>query len=90
VRAQRGLVLRDGSRPVGDLVGVQTPQAFRAGPLLEAYARAEGDGFVATDTAGCVAAYTDLVLHAVPSPATNFKITFPEDLSLAEALLQHG
>ncbi len=90
VRAQRGLVTRDGSRPLGDLVGVQTPQAFRAGPLLEAYTRAHDDGFVATDTAGCVAAYTDLVIQAVPAPATNLKITFPEDLTLAEQLLQSG
>ena len=39
----------------------------------------------ATDTAGCVAAYTDLVLHAVPAPATNLKITFPEDVTSPSA-----
>ncbi len=88
VREQRGLVSRDGHRHVTGLVGVQTPQAFRAGPLLKAYAQAALDGFAATDTAACVAAYTRLELHAVPSPAGNLKITFPDDVVLAEELLR--
>ena len=87
VRAQPGLVTSDGSRHVTGLVGVQTPQAFRAGPLMEAYRRADDDGFLGTDTASCVAAYTDLEVHGVPAPATNLKITFPDDLALAERLL---
>jgi 2-C-methyl-D-erythritol 4-phosphate cytidylyltransferase len=86
-RPQPGLVSADGGSHVRGLVAVQTPQAFRAGPLLDAYARASQDGFVATDTAGCFATYTDLVVHAVPAPATNLKITFPEDLEVAEQLL---
>ena len=69
-------------------VAVQTPQAFRARPLLDAYRRAERDGFVGTDTASCVERYTDLAIHCVPSPATNLKITFPEDVALAERLLR--
>jgi 2-C-methyl-D-erythritol 4-phosphate cytidylyltransferase len=87
VREQRGLVTSDAGRHVTGLVGVQTPQAFRAGPLLEAYARADRDGFTATDTAGCVATYTDLTIRGVPGPATNLKITFPEDVALAPRLL---
>lgn len=87
VRLQRGLVTRDARRHLAELVGMQTPQAFRARPLLEAYARAHQDGFAAADTAGCVATYTDLEIHAVPAPATNLKITFPEDVALAERLL---
>jgi 2-C-methyl-D-erythritol 4-phosphate cytidylyltransferase len=86
-RPQPALVTRDGRRHVTGLVGVQTPQAFRAGPLLESYVRAEADGFTGTDTASCVAAYTDLVVLGVPAPATNLKITFAEDLALAERLL---
>ena len=89
-RPQPGLVTADGSRHVTGLVAMQTPQAFRAAPLLDAYTRAAEDGFAATDTAGCFAAYTnpdDLVIRAVPAPATNLKITFPEDLELAERLL---
>ena len=72
------------------LVGVQTPQAFAARPLLEAYRRAERDGFTGTDTASCVEEYTHLAIHCVPSPATNIKITFPEDVALAERLLRRG
>jgi len=91
VRAMRGLVARDGGRdggrPAGELVGVQTPQAFRAVELLDAYRRAEVDGFTGTDTASCVEAHTDLVVHGVPAPATNLKITFPDDVALAERLL---
>ncbi len=87
VRPQPGLVTADGRRHVTGLVGVQTPQAFRAGPLLDAYLRAEADGFTGTDTAACVATYTDLPVHAVPGRATNLKVTFAEDLALAERLL---
>jgi 2-C-methyl-D-erythritol 4-phosphate cytidylyltransferase len=88
VREQPALVPRDGGpRPVHP-VAVQTPQAFRARPLLDAYRRAERDGFVGTDTASCVERYTDLAIHCVPSPATNLKITFPEDVALAERLLR--
>jgi 2-C-methyl-D-erythritol 4-phosphate cytidylyltransferase len=86
-RPQPGLVTRDGRRHVTGLVGVQTPQAFRAGPLLDAYVRAEADGFTGTDTASCVAAYTDGVVRGVPAPATNLKVTFAEDLALAERLV---
>jgi 2-C-methyl-D-erythritol 4-phosphate cytidylyltransferase len=76
--------------PTGRLVGVQTPQAFQARPLLEAYRNADRDGFVGTDTASCVEQYTDLEIHCVASPATNLKITFPEDVRLAERLLHKG
>ncbi len=86
-RPQPGLVTCDGSRHVGGLVSVQTPQAFRAGPLLDAYGRAEQDGFTGTDTASCVATYTDLPVHRVDAPATNVKVTFPDDLILCERLL---
>jgi 2-C-methyl-D-erythritol 4-phosphate cytidylyltransferase len=86
-RPQPGLVTSDGRRHVTGLVGVQTPQAFRAAPLLQAYERAAADRFTATDTAGCVTTYTDLPVHRVPAPATNLKITFIEDLAVAERLL---
>jgi 2-C-methyl-D-erythritol 4-phosphate cytidylyltransferase len=87
VRAQPGLLPRAGGPARHDLVAVQTPQAFAAGPLLAAYRRAEADGFTGTDTASCLEAYTDVPVHGVPAPATNLKITFPEDVALAERLL---
>lgn len=68
-------------------VAVQTPQAFRAAPLLDAYSRASEDAFVGTDTASCVERYTDIAVCCVPGDAGNIKITFPEDLFLAERLL---
>ncbi len=86
-RPQPGLVTRDARRHVTGLVGVQTPQAFQAGPLLDAYVRADQDGFTGTDTASCVATYTGLPILGVPAPATNLKVTFAEDLALAERLL---
>ncbi len=88
VRAHEALLPREpGPRLGGELVGVQTPQAFRAAPLLEAYRNAERDGFTGTDTASCVEEYTDVQIHCVASPATNVKITFPADVALAERLL---
>jgi 2-C-methyl-D-erythritol 4-phosphate cytidylyltransferase len=83
-----GLIHSESGLQEPDLVTVQTPQAFLAGPLLEAYAAADHDGFTGTDTAACVAAYTDLRLRAVPGEATNLKVTWAEDLPLAERLLQ--
>jgi 2-C-methyl-D-erythritol 4-phosphate cytidylyltransferase len=88
VRHLPGLIASDpGAGPTGELVAVQTPQAFRAPELLAAYRAADADGFEGTDTAACVERYTDLEIRAVPSPATNIKITFPEDVALAERLL---
>ena len=70
----------------GDLVGVQTPQAFRAAPLLAAYRAAAADGFEGTDTAGTFERYAEGRVAAVPSSARNLKITFPDDVGLAERL----
>ena len=82
-----GLVGRDLRRASAGLAGVQTPQAFRAVPLLEAHRRAAADGFESTDTAACFERYTDLPVVAVRGGATNLKVTFPEDVAVAERLL---
>jgi 2-C-methyl-D-erythritol 4-phosphate cytidylyltransferase len=88
VRHQPGLLTREGNIPGdGDLVAVQTPQAFQARPLLDAYRQAHAEGFEGTDTAACVGKYADLEVHGVEAPATNLKITFPEDVAVAERLL---
>ena len=84
---QQGLVFLDGTPPGTPLVTVQTPQAFHALPLLEAYEAAAADGFVGSDTAACIERYSDLQVHGVVGDAGNIKITFPEDLFLAERLL---
>ncbi|MFL6172635.1 MAG: 2-C-methyl-D-erythritol 4-phosphate cytidylyltransferase [Marmoricola sp.] len=85
--AVTGLVDLDGAPATGDLVGVQTPQAFRAPELLAAYSLAAADGFVGTDTAACLERYADVEIHAVDGEVTNLKVTFPEDLALAAELV---
>ena len=69
------------------LVAVQTPQGFRARPLLAAYDRAHDEGFVGTDTASCVQRFTDLPVRWVPGDERNLKITYPHDLTRAERLV---
>jgi len=69
------------------LVGVQTPQAFRARDLADAYAAAAREGFEGTDTAATVERYAGLSVRAVPVGPENLKVTYPEDLSAAAALL---
>jgi 2-C-methyl-D-erythritol 4-phosphate cytidylyltransferase len=67
---------------------VQTPQGFRAQLLLEAYENAAVDGFTGTDTAACMEKYfPDVKIFAVPGDALNFKITYPQDLAIAELLV---
>jgi 2-C-methyl-D-erythritol 4-phosphate cytidylyltransferase len=85
------LVTRDLAPVPGELAGVQTPQAFRAGALLAAYAQAEREGGDFTDTAGCLARYaTDVAIAAVTSSALNLKVTFAEDVAAAAALATDG
>jgi 2-C-methyl-D-erythritol 4-phosphate cytidylyltransferase len=71
----------------GTLVRVQTPQAFRADLLLEAYTRADADGFAGTDTAACVERYAGIAVHCIPGDPRNLKVTYRPDLALAERLL---
>lgn len=80
------LVHADGAPAGGHLVGVQTPQAFRADALLAAYRAADVDGFEGTDTASCLERYADIRVAAVASSPLNLKITFPEDVDLADRL----
>lgn len=89
VRDQPALsqLLAEGAPPGERTVAVQTPQAFQAAPLLRAYRQANVEGFVGTDTASCVEMFTDLTVQCVAGDARNIKITFPEDLFLAERLL---
>jgi 2-C-methyl-D-erythritol 4-phosphate cytidylyltransferase len=82
----RDLVAVDGSQLPDHLVGVQTPQAFRAADLLTAHRSALADGFEATDTAGCLAAYAEVVIGAVESDTSNLKVTVADDFRAAEAL----
>lgn len=64
---------------------VQTPQTFKAGLLKEAYKHPYHDGF--TDDAS-VAEQAGHTIHIVEGSYQNFKITFPEDIAIAELLLK--
>jgi 2-C-methyl-D-erythritol 4-phosphate cytidylyltransferase len=70
------------------LMRVQTPQAFRALPLLAAYRAAEGEGFEGTDTSSCVQRFTDVDVRVFDGASTNFKVTFPHDVQVAAHLLR--
>ena len=61
----------------------QTPQMFRIGPLQDALAKV---GSNVTDEASAMEA---MGLHPrlVPGGAQNFKVTYPDDFALAEAVL---
>jgi 2-C-methyl-D-erythritol 4-phosphate cytidylyltransferase len=73
------------------LVAVQTPQAFRAAPLLAAYEEAARHGFAGTDTASCMERFAPgVAIRWVPGEERNFKITYAHDLVAAEHALQHG
>lgn len=69
-----------------DLRAAQTPQAFRLKALRDAHERAESEGREFTDDAGVVG-WAGGRIVAVPGDPRNFKITTPDDLLRADALL---
>jgi 2-C-methyl-D-erythritol 4-phosphate cytidylyltransferase len=83
-QTDRELVL---SADFGSVMRVQTPQAFRAGPLLAAYDQAYLQGFTGSDTAACVERFSSLPVFCLDGDVRNLKVTFPQDLFLAEQLL---
>jgi 2-C-methyl-D-erythritol 4-phosphate cytidylyltransferase len=68
-----------------DLVEVQTPQVFELNLLRRAYANLT-DGKGITDDAGLVEAIGEPV-YVVEGESTNLKITRPEDMKLAQAII---
>lgn len=64
----------------------QTPQGFRRDVLAKAFAAAMKDGFRGTDEAACVER-TGARVALVEGDRRNLKVTVPDDLLLAEALL---
>ena len=79
-----GIVLETLDR--AKLYAVQTPQAFRLGVLRAIYAGPEERLRAATDDASLVERAGGRVL-VVAGEKTNIKLTSPEDLILAEAIL---
>jgi 2-C-methyl-D-erythritol 4-phosphate cytidylyltransferase len=81
------IVKNGGSQPVdrSQLRIIQTPQTFRASILLPAMQQAYSDAF--TDEATVVEAAGGTV-QLVEGERSNIKITTPEDMLIAEALLR--
>ena len=68
---------------------IQTPQAFPVRVLREAYEKAEREGVEATDDAMLVERL-GMPVHVVEGSTTNLKVTYPEDILFAEALVARG
>lgn len=81
------LINDEGSEPVdrSQLRIIQTPQTFRASVLLPAFDQPYSEGF--TDEATVVEAYGDEVF-LTEGERSNLKITTPEDMVIAAALLR--
>ncbi len=73
------------TEPREGLWQAQTPQMFRAGLLSEALARCNN----VTDEASAIEAL-GLQPKLVASDSSNFKVTYPQDIVLAELLLRRG
>jgi 2-C-methyl-D-erythritol 4-phosphate cytidylyltransferase len=84
---KNGLVVE--TVPRQDLWLAQTPQTFRVPLIRAAHTRALTEGVVATDDAALVE-WAGGKVQVVLGDARNFKITTPEDLRLAEVMLQKG
>jgi 2-C-methyl-D-erythritol 4-phosphate cytidylyltransferase len=71
----------------------QTPQGFRLPVIRRAHELAQADPAFAdqvTDDCGVVLRYLpEVAVAVVPGSERNFKITYPDDLRVAESLLSH-
>lgn len=75
---------------------IQTPQVFEAGLIVDAYRqlgrereRLEQRGVAVTDDASVVELFTNVKVRLVEASYENIKITTPEDLIVAESLLEN-
>jgi 2-C-methyl-D-erythritol 4-phosphate cytidylyltransferase len=71
------------------LLRCQTPQCFRLPVIARAHELAAADpDFFPTDDCGVVLRYLpDVNVHVVPGSERNIKITYPQDLAIAELML---
>jgi len=70
-----------------ELWAAQTPQTFRFPLLVRAFERALSEQFTATDESMLVERLGEPV-QVIPGSARNMKITTPEDLKIAEAIMR--
>ncbi len=76
----------DGTVDRADKWAAQTPQMFRIGSLKAALDKASQAGMAITDDASAMEA-VKLQPKLVKASSQNFKVTYPEDFALAEAIL---
>lgn len=80
-----GIVVRTPDRSC--FWGIQTPQVFDLDLLYKCYQKARASGKIFTDDCGVVE-YCGQQVKLIPGSYENLKITTPEDLILAEAILR--
>jgi 2-C-methyl-D-erythritol 4-phosphate cytidylyltransferase len=84
-RVEKGIVIATLDRSV--LWRAQTPQVFPYSGILEAYERAEREGFRATDDAA-IYQWAGGRVSIFPGEERNLKVTTRQDLRLARVLLE--
>ncbi|MFK2826818.1 2-C-methyl-D-erythritol 4-phosphate cytidylyltransferase [Bacillus sp. B190/17] len=84
-RVEGGTVIETVER--SSLWSVQTPQAFRVPLILQAHEQAQKDDYVGTDEASLVEKI-HVRVQIVEGDYDNIKLTTPEDLVFAEAIIQ--
>ena len=74
------------------LLRCQTPQCFRLSVITRAHELAAADpDFAPTDDCGVVLRYLpDVSVHIVEGSERNIKVTYPQDLAIAEMLLDQA
>lgn len=85
-KVKNGMVIETVER--SSLWAVQTPQAFRVSLLLKAHQIAEKAGFLGTDDASLVE-YIGEKVAIVEGDYNNIKLTTPEDLYFANAIMDN-
>ncbi|WP_442597438.1 2-C-methyl-D-erythritol 4-phosphate cytidylyltransferase [Neobacillus sp. D3-1R] len=84
-KVENGIVIETVER--SSLWAIQTPQAFRVSLLLKAHAFAKENAYLGTDDASLVE-YMGEKVAIVEGDYNNIKLTTPEDLAFANAILQ--
>lgn len=87
VRIKSGNNLKNNAFPRASVYLMQTPQIFNGAILYDAYGQADGNSF--TDDASVVEK-KGYPITLVDGDTRNIKITFPEDLHIAEIFLEQG
>jgi len=72
-----------------NLAGVQTPQGFRLELIRRAHRIARERGFKSSDDGSLVLALAENVA-TVPGERSNLKVTYRDDVIIAEAILKKG